>query len=261
MSVAFDLYIPGRSFLHRLDPRVKLVALLALLVTLLVADGPVFIVATIVTLHLLLVRSEVGLHHLLAVWKALLPLLVLVLLLRPLFDRGGQPVLLDVGPLRITGPALLRGATAALRLAALSVAVFGWLATTTERDLIRSFVRLGLPHGWGVAVAIGLRAIPTLATRFAAISDAQQARGLNLEGSSFERLRARIPILVTTVVAAIRTADQMSTTVATRGFGSTPRPTTLRDLQMRPVDWWILALVLLGGTLLIGAAVAGRLDV
>ncbi len=260
MSVTFDVYVPGQSAAHRLDARVKLVALLALGGSLLLADGPVFLAATIVMIHALLLCSGVSASRLRQVWGSLLPLLALVLVLRPLFDRAGQPVLLDLGPLRLTVPALLRGMAAVLRLAALSFAVYGWLATTSERDLVRSLVRLGLPHGWGVAVAIGLRTIPTLATRFAAISDAQQARGLDLGGTSVERLRARIPILVATVVAAIRTADQMGATVAARAYGVDRRPTAFRDLRMRPVDWLILALTLAGGVLLLAAAVTGRLD-
>ncbi len=260
MSVTFDVYVPGRSVLHRLDARVKLVALLALGISLLLSDGPVFLAATIVIIHALLLSSDVPLHRLVQVWRALLPLLTLVLLLRPLFDRAGQPVLLDLGPLRLTSPALFRGTAAALRLAALSFAVFGWLATTPERDLVRSLVRLGLPHGWGVAVAIGLRAIPTLAARFAAISEAQQSRGLDLGGTSVQRLRAKLPILVATVVAAIRTADQMGATVAAQAYGAHRRPTAVRDLRMRPVDWLILALVLASGALLLAAAATGHLD-
>lgn len=260
MSVTFDVYVPGRSLIHRLDARVKLVALLALAVSLLLADGPVFLATTTLIIQVLLLCSGVPPQHLGQVWRALLPLLILVLLLRPLFDRAGQPVLLDLGILRLTGPALLRGLAAALRLAALSFAVYGWLATTSERDLVRSLVRLGLPHGWGVAVAIGLRAIPTLADRFTAISDAQQARGLNLDGTSLQRLRTRIPILVATVVAAIRTVDQMGVAVAARAYSANRRPTVFRDLQMRPVDWLILALNLVGGTLLLAAAGTGRLD-
>ncbi len=260
MSVTFDVYVPGHSLAHRLDARVKLVALLALGVSLLIADGPIFLATTILTIHAFLLCSGVPAYRLGQVWRALLPLLILVLLLRPLFDRAGQPILLEFGPLRLTGAALLRGVAAALRLAALSFAVYAWLATTSERDLVRSLVRLGLPHRWGIAVAIGLRAIPTLATRFAAISDAQQARGLDLGGTSVQRLRARVPILVATVVTAIRMADQMGATVGARAYGAHRRPTAFRDLQMRSVDWLMLALILAGGALLLAAAATGRLD-
>lgn len=59
MSVTFDVYVPGRSLIHRLDARVKLVALLALAVSLLLADGPVFLATTTLIIQVLLLCSGV----------------------------------------------------------------------------------------------------------------------------------------------------------------------------------------------------------
>ena len=256
MSVGFDVFLPGRSWLHRLDPRVKLVGVVVLSVGLLVADALWVMALATVGLHAVLLAAGVPVRRLLGVWRAIATLLALIVVLWPLFDRAGEPVLLQFGWFRITGEALVRGVTAAVRIAALSFVVFAWLATTDERALIRAFVRLGLPHRWGVALAIGLRSIPGLAGIYGAVVDAQAARGHRLDGPLPARLRSHLPILVATLVTALRLADQTARALDARAFGAPIRPTTLRDLRMRPADWLALA-VLLGGALLLVLAWRG----
>ena len=255
MSVAFDVYVPGRSWLHRLDPRVKLLGVALMMVGLVLADALWVMLLATAAFHALLLAARVPLRRLLGVWRAIAALLLLIVLLWPIFDRAGEPVLLPLGWLRITGDALARGVAAAARLAALSFAVFAWLATTPEQALIRAFVRLGLPRRWGVALAIGLRSISALAGLYVAVSDAQQARGLRLDGSLRARLRAQIPILVATLVTALRLADQTGRALDARAFGAPTRPTVLHDLRMRPTDWMAAALLALGAVVVVVAAV------
>lgn len=247
MSAAFDVYQPGRSWLHRLDPRVKLTATALGSVVVVVEDdlGPLLL--AIAALHAVLLGSGLPVGRLLGVWRAIAVLLALIVLLWPVFDRSGEPVWTEVGWLRVTGDAVWRGMAAAGRLAALSFLVFAWLATTSERAMIRAFVRLGLPHRWGVALAIGLRSIPGLAALYGAVGDAQQARGLRLDGSPRVRLRAHLPILVATLATALRLADQTARALDARGFGGPVRPTVLNDLRMRRGDWLAVAAVVLGG--------------
>ena len=250
-TVAFDLYQPGKSWLHRLDPRVKLLAVAIAAVALVVAEGLWVMAATIAAVHLLLLTAGVPGRRLLGIWRAIAPLLLLIVLLWPIFDRAGATVLLEAGWFRVTAEALVRGVAAAGRVAALSFVIFTWLVTTTERALIRGFVRLGLPARWGVALAIGLRSIPALAGLYVAVSTAQQARGLRLEGSPVARLRAQLPILVATLVTALRHADQTARALDARAFGARPKPTALHDLRLRPFDWLALTVVILGAALLV----------
>jgi energy-coupling factor transporter transmembrane protein EcfT len=237
VSVAFDVYVPGRSWLHRLDARVKLVGVALLSLALVLADAAWVMALVVVVVHALALGAGVPGRRLLGVWRAIAPVLVLVVVLWPVFDRAGDPVLVEIGWFRVTGDALVRALAAAGRLAALSFLVYAWLATTGERDLIRAFVRLGLPHRWGVALAIGLRFIPTLAGIYVAVGDAQQARGHRLDGPPRARLRATVPVLVASLVTALRTAEQVARALDARAFGAPGRRTTLHDLRMGPGDW------------------------
>lgn len=246
MSATFDFYTPGRSWLHRIDPRVKLAFVALGLVLLLIwANLPLF-VAALLLIHMALWSAGVSRVQIAVVWRALAPFLILIALLYPIFNREGAPVLVELGPLVITGRAVLGGIAAALRIAAVSFVFVLWLSTTDQRQLVRSFVRLGLPFSLGMALTIGLRFIPTFAGVFHTVSEAQQARGLVLTGRGFRRLRAMIPILIAALVTVLRMSEQLGWTLASRAFGAPVRRTTLHDLAMRPLDWIVLLVVILG---------------
>jgi energy-coupling factor transport system permease protein len=152
-------------------------------------------------------------------------------------------VLLHLGPLRITGEGLIGGLATAMRFAAISFSFIVWLATTDQRALVRSFVRLGMPYKLGMSLTIGLRFIPTFAALFQSVSEAQQSRGLVLEGRGLSRARAMIPILIASLVTALRMSEQLGWTLEARAFGAPTRRTTLYDLSMRAWDWLLVAVL------------------
>lgn len=248
MNVAFAVYEPGQSWLHQLDPRVKLLGVGLISVGAVLVSTLPPLLAILAVAHLLLRSAGIPWRRIGGLWRAIAPFLILILVLWPIFDQSGDTVLADLGWFTLTLESLGRGLVAATRLAAISFTVATWLTTTSERQLIQSFVRLGLPYRWGVALAIGLRSIPALAGLYTAVVEAQQSRGLRLDGSLRHRIQAQIPILVATMVSVIRMSDQTARALDARGFGGAIRPTTLHDLRMRRSDWVI------AGTMLVIAA-------
>lgn len=245
MSVAraaFDFYVPGRSWLHRLDPRVKLALVVAAAIITLLWVNIWLLVGVLILTHLAMLAAGYPASRLTAVWRTIAPLLIVVILVWPLFDRSGS-TLVELGPLRITGIALLRGTVTAVRLAAVSFVFLLWIGTTGIRELVRGFVRLGLPMSWGMSLTIGLRFIPTFAGIFQTVSDAQKSRGLVIEGHFLRRGRMMLPILVASLVTALRASEQLAMTLEARAFGARRQRTLLRDIQMRPSDWLALAAI------------------
>lgn len=253
MNVAFAVYEPGQSWLHQLDPRVKLLGIGLISVGAVLVSTLPPLLAILAVAHLLLRSAGIPWRRIGGLWRAIAPFLILILVLWPIFDQSGDTVLLDLGWFTLTLESLGRGLVAAARLAAISFTVSTWLTTTSERQLIQSFVRLGLPYRWGVALAIGLRSIPALAGLYTAVVEAQQSRGLRLDGSLRHRIQAQIPILVATMVSVIRMSDQTARALDARGFGGTIRPTTLHDLRMRRSDWVITGTMLVIAAALVAA--------
>jgi energy-coupling factor transport system permease protein len=243
-AAAFDFYVAGRSRLHRLDPRVKLALVAAGSIVMFLWLSLPLLAGVIIGTHLWLMASGYPWSKLVAIWRAITFLLLVIVVIWPVFDTSGD-LLFSIGPLDIHDDALLRGVANAARIAAINFIFVLWIGTTDARELVRGFVRLGLPFRWGMALTIGLRFIPTFAATFATVSDAQQARGLVLRGWWGRRVRAMLPIFIAALVSALRASEQLAMTLEARGFGASRQRTTLRDIRMAPFDWLILVLTLL----------------
>ena len=127
----------------------------------------------------------------------------------------------------------------ALRITTMAFVVFAWLYTTDHPAVVRSLVKLKVPYEWGLTLALALRYIPTFQGMYAVISEAQQARGLNIsEGKGFKRVRALMPIFVAMIISAMRASDQLANALEARAFGASGvERTYLHDIHFRPLDW------------------------
>lgn len=234
MSLPVSLYVPGDSWLHRLDPRVKLSFAVLATVALLVTDSLVLFVLFLALCHALLLGARVPLARIGWAWRLMLPVTIMIPLLWPLFSNVTGTALIELGPLTVTWPDVWWGLAMAARVDGLAFAFFVWLFTTDQTDMVLAFVRLGIPYEWGLTVAIALRYIPTLEAAFDQIMEAQRARGLVIpRANPVAAARAYIPALVPTLIVALRTADDLSRALEARAFGAPGR----RRTQRRQLHW------------------------
>jgi energy-coupling factor transport system permease protein len=241
-----DLYTEGRSFLHRMDPRVKiafviLISILAFLLSTLLALA--ILLAAIAALVLL---SRTPLSKTAFAFRFVIRLMVIIMILWPLFDRSGEPVIASYGPLRLTEPAILRGIASAARIGCLAAVWYILMFTTQQRDIVRALVKLGVRFDFGLTLAISLRFFPTFGATIGSIMDAQRARGLEFgKGGLLKRSRNYIAVLLPAIVSAMRTADGLSWALQSRAYGARMDRTYLRDLRMRSSDYAALLVVVL----------------
>lgn len=257
MSLAFDLYLPRHSSLHRLDPRVKIVLLVTGTAILLTFQNFFICLAWVVVNHLLFLSARIPPAKLKMMWTLMLPVSVLVALTWPLVYQEGGAVLLEFWRIKITLVSVAHGLALALRLNALAQIYFLLLFTTDQMTLVRGLVRLGLPFEWGLTLAIALRYIPAFFGTFQMIAEAQQARGLDLrKGSWLTRLRAYLPILVAMIITALRTMDNLARALEARALGATAQRTSLKTLVFSRRDWFVLLTGALAAIILLYARVA-----
>ncbi len=252
MSLVRDFYVPGHSWLHQLDPRVKLwgVTVGVLAAFALPGWGPQ--VALLLGMHLLLRSAGISWGVLRAIWRQMALLVIIILLLQPFFSPDGAAIV-AWGPLQWTWGGIHAAAVLALRALAIAFISGGLLLTTSPPALVRALVRLGLPYHWGFTISLTLRFLPTIHALFLAVRDAQAARGWVTEGHLWRRLRGYLPVLVAVVVNTLRMSDQLTLALAARGLGADSRRTTWRDLRMRRLDWGVLALLTLAsGVIVVG---------
>ena len=103
---------------------------------------------------------------------------------------------------------------------ALPVAIL-FISATDPSEFAASLNSIGVSYKIGYSVAIALRYIPDIQRDYHSISQAQQARGVELGRSEpfFKRLRNSVNILLPLILTSLNRIDVISNAMELRGFG------------------------------------------
>lgn len=238
----FDLYVPARGWLQRLDPRTKFALLGCGVLLFVAARTPLPLLALVGGLHLLLWSSRVPWGRMGWVLGQLRWLLVSILLLFPWMAAVPGAVLVRVGPLVLTGESIALAAVTAGKVWGMSLLLMALLFTTTQQEVVRGLVALGLPYHWGLTLAVALRYIPSFAAHLQQIQEAQAARGWDAgRGDIPKRLRNLGPLFVALAIHAFRTVDTLTLAMTARGVGRPTSRTVRHPLRLGRADRLLLA--------------------
>ncbi len=243
-DITIGQYIPGNSIIHRLDPRVKMINVIILIISLfLIArfNGfgiyMVFIIFTIIIAKLPIKRVLKGL-------KPIMFLVLLTLLLHIFMTKGGE-VLWQWRFLSIEEEGLMTGFFMVSRILLL-ILVTSILTLTTSplqltdgiEYLLSPLKRFGVPASeLSMMMTIALRFIPTLLEEAEKIMKAQKARGADFEsGNIIQRAKSLIPLLVPLFVSAFRRADDLALAMEARCYQGGEDRTRLHELKIETMD-------------------------
>lgn len=245
---SFQLYVPGRSYLYRMDPRVKLVAVAAVFtVSVLFQDvrylAPVFLALVVVT-----VTGRVPISRVTPLLKSLAVLVAISMVMWPLLYRQGE-VLFELLGFGVTKGGVAYGLGMSFRILDMVVAPIILFLTTSQSNFVAGLRGLGLPYKAAFALNMAFRFLPTVAGVGQTIVEAQRARGMDPSlGSARERMRNHSRILGPLVITSLRIAQQTILAVEARGFSIGRPRTTLKALTFRPPDIVSLVVVALAVT-------------
>ena len=255
MSATTGYFVAGSSWLHHRNPLTKLLALAFILLS-------AFLLPPIVLIVL-------GLVIVAAVWSAglLRPtaramripalLLLSILVVNSLFYPGATDVLASIGPLSITREGLTFGLISAGRILVAFLAAVAFLFTTLADDLLESLIARGASHRISFVVLSAVQMVPRMQERAGGILEAQQARGLSLEGSIVRRLRALVPLIGPVVLGSLVDVRERTFALEARGFGARPSRTAYRVVADPPGDRWLRLGLVLGCVVVVAVAVTG----
>ena len=236
-DITLGQFFPGNTFIHRLDPRTKLLAVILYIVALFNAQGVVTYAIVTALLALCIIVSRVPFRSL---TRGLKPIWVIVAFtaIMNLFFTSGTP--LGAGWLlsHISQEGLRSAIFMVLRIVMLIMGTFLLTYTTSPISLTDGLESLLSP----MMMSIALRFIPTLIEETDKIMSAQKARGADFEsGNIFQRAKALVPILVPLFISAFRRADELATAMECRCYHGGEGRTALHVLHFRPADLWVLA--------------------
>ncbi len=256
-DITLGQYFPGNSVIHRLDPRAKLLLLVAYIAALFLAKSWISYGLMLSVLVSCIAVSGIPAKSFLRGMKPLLLILAFTAILN-LFFTPGEQVLVSFLGITVTVEGVVRAVFMLVRILLLIAGTFLLTYTTSPisltdglEALLNPLKRIKVPvHELSMMMCIALRFIPTLIEETDKIMSAQKARGADFEsGKLLQRVKALIPILVPLFVSAFRRADELATAMECRCYQGGEGRTKMKQLHYRRFDY----LAYLFGMLIIAA--------
>ena len=197
-NITFGQFIDTDSFVHKLDPRAKLLFLIAFIVFIFIAGNFISLGLLTVLLIVAMFVSKIPIKMYFRNIKAILPIILITALLNVFYTSGGK-ILVDWWIFIITTEGIYRAVFMAVRiiLLILSSAVLSYTTSPTSltgaiESLLSPLKFIGLGnavHTMAMTMTIALRFIPTLIEETQKIMNAQKARGADLDsGNLFKKV-------------------------------------------------------------------------
>jgi len=238
-NMTLGQYFPGESFLHRMDPRMKLMLTVALIVIVFVSQGFAGFGLILAFVLLCAVSSGIKLKFLVKGLKPILFIMLFTFVLNIFFQSGGNTIF-SWRFIRVTDQGVRMAFFLAIRLILLVVCSQLLTLTTSPialtdgmESLFRPLSRIGFPaHEIAMMMSIALRFIPTLMDEANKIMKAQMARGADFEsGNLIQRAKAMVPLLVPLFVGAFRRAEDLALAMEARCYHGGEGRTRMRVLK------------------------------
>ncbi|MBE6837162.1 MAG: energy-coupling factor transporter transmembrane protein EcfT [Ruminococcus sp.] len=250
-DITIGQFFPGNSFIHKLDPRFKIVFTIAFIVMLFVADSFAGLGIGIVFVLMAFLVSRIPFKMMLKSLKPILPIIIFTSVLNILFIRTGD-VIFKWSFIIITKQGFTTAAFMVIRIMALIVGTSLLTYTTSPIVLTDAIERLLSPlkkvkvpvHELAMMMTIALRFIPTLVEETDKIMSAQKARGADLEsGNLIQRAKALVPILVPLFVSSFRRAEELALAMECRCYHGGDGRTRMKQLKCSYRDFVSLLII------------------
>lgn len=244
-------YVPGTSFIHRMNPVAKLACALLISVACFCTTNLAFIAAIIVIDAALaascgMVREALGLARAVAAFSVLLALIALL-------TTPSGAVLVELPWGYVGTGSLMAALLIVMRLVACAVPLFLVMYVTKLTDLANAMVKIvRVPYRYAFTFTSAVHFIPVFMNDMAGIMEAQTARGVQFDEDIVRRIRLMVPLCVPLLVSSVRKTNSAAIAAEVRGFNIRTRESGYKEYPFARIDVAALAF----SVLLVAAAVA-----
>lgn len=262
-DITIGQYIPGDSFVHKLDPRTKIVLTILYVLNLFFIGQLYGYIFSIVFLALAIIISKVPFKF---IYKGLKPIFILIVItsIFNIFMIKGTPdtLIWKWKFFEIYQDGIIMAIKMVLRLILLIMGTSVLTLTTSPIELTDGIENLLNPlkvikfpaHELAMMMTIALRFIPTLIDETDKIMKAQKARGADFEsGNIIQKAKSLIPLLVPLFISSFRRADELAMAMEARCYRGGTGRTRMKKLKYTSKDVvaYVGIIVLIGFTVLL----------
>lgn len=243
-DITIGQYFPGKSPIHRMDSRVKLLLDLVYLVMLFTAQSFTGLLVGLFFMVMCYIIADIKLVMILKSVKPILPLMIFTAILNMLFIGGEKPLfqwwIISIYPegIRMSCFMLLRIVSLIVGMSLLTYTTSPIMLTDAIERLMSPLKKIRFPvHELSMMMTIALRFIPTLVEETDKIMSAQKARGAELDSGGFlKRAKALVPIIIPLFVSAFKRANELATAMECRCYKGGDGRTRMRQLKIAARD-------------------------
>lgn len=249
-DITVGQYFPGDTIVHKLDPRIKILAVIFFIIALFFIQDFYPYIFIFLFIAAVIRVSKIPAKVVIKGLKPVMFLILITFVINVLFTKGEE--LFSVGPISISKEGLSQACFMALRLIFLITGTSLLTLTTSPialtdgiERLLMPFSKMGLPaHELAMMMTIALRFIPTLMEETDKIMKAQMARGADFEsGNVINRAKNLVPLLVPLFINSFRRADELAFAMESRCYRGGDGRTRLNELKMEARDFLALGLM------------------
>ncbi|MDV5106962.1 energy-coupling factor transporter transmembrane component T [Clostridium perfringens] len=246
-DITIGQYIPGDSFVHKLDPRTKILISFIFIASLFIVDkfwGYIFIIAFLGATVLI---SKLQFKYLYKGLKPVFLLIAITMTLNIFMIKGTEDTLIWHWKfLYIYKEGIRTTIFMALRLILLIMGTSVLTLTTSPieltdgiESLLKPFKKIGVPaHELAMMMTIALRFIPTLIDETDKIMKAQKARGADFEsGNIIQKAKSLIPLLIPLFISSFRRVDELAMAMEARCYRGGDGRTRMKILKYSKNDF------------------------
>lgn len=227
-DIVFGQYCEGSSFLHKLDPRWKIIFVFAYIIGLFLAKNIFAFALMVASIILMWALSGIRAKILIKGLRPLLFIIAFTAIINIFWFKGETPLLPEDWFFQIYLEGIINALLIVLRVAVLVTGTSILLTYTTTpialtdgiEQLLAPLAKMKVPvHEFSMMMTIALRFIPTLIEETDKIMSAQKARGSDFsQGSLAKRAKALVPVLVPLFISAFRRAEDLATAMECRCY-------------------------------------------
>ena len=251
MMKGFLEYVPGDSFLHRMNPVAKLgVALLLVVATF--ATGNFVLLALLAVLDAVLAAQCKMLSQTLGLARAVALFSLLLALIALLFTPQGD-VLVALPWGYIGTESVITAVLIVVRLVVCAVPLFLVFYVTKLTDMANALVKvLHVPYKYAFTFMSSVHFIPVFMNDMSGIMEAQTARGVEFDGGITKKIRLMMPLCVPLLVSSVRKTNSAAIAAEVRGFNLRTRESGFKEYPFAGMDYAALA----AAVVILAAAIA-----
>lgn len=268
-DITIGQFFPGESFIHKLDPRAKIILTMIFIVALFLCKNFFSLALLFVAAIVSIAVSGISFRVILKGLKAIVVLVVFTGILQIVYNDSGTVLWKPFQQLdfAITTGGVFSSVFIIFRIVSLILFSSLLTYTTSPTMLTDAIERLLSPlkvfkvnvSSLSMMMTIALRFIPTLIEEIDIIMSAQKARGADLEtGSITQRAKALVPVFIPLIVSSFRRAYELAFAMECRCYSGNNKRTRMKEMKLGARDYVAFGIVIL---LVAGVIVTSFFDI